>query len=235
MSSDEQRLRQSSDAETAEGASHLTAGDPAHENETRGDKAHGGEAHGSGRRHRRVSSRAVAAGVVVLAGTAAWWFGTAHRGTDLSEPGGGTTCAGGQKPNDRDLVTGGITFTAPRDLELLSIRLVDPVNITLADALIVPVVAKPGGGATVHGVTRGWPLTDADRATLTLDWAAERGLAGADLRAGVEEAPILHLQVIDSTKDASIGAWQVEYRMWGVRWSSRFDQALRSTAAPCTL
>jgi hypothetical protein len=49
----------------------------------------------------------------------------------------------------------------------------------------------------------------------------------------VEEAPVLHLHVVDPTRDASFDAWQVEYRMWGVRWVSTFTHALRSTAAPC--
>ncbi len=146
---------------------------------------------------------------------------------DLSGTEDITLCAGRMTPDERDVVIGNLTFVPPHDVQLLSIRLIDPVNVTLADAHLAPTVAQPGGGGTVPGLTLGWPLTAADRAGYTLDWSAERDLVGAQLRAGVEEAPILHLQVLDPGQDASFRAWQVEYRMTGTRWVSTFTHAFQ--------
>jgi len=132
-----------------------------------------------------------------------------------------------------------VTFTPPSGVDLLSVQLVDPVNIALVDAKIAPTVPRRGGGGTIPGLALGWPLTAEDRATFTLDVAAERDLVGAHLTSGVAEAPILHLQVGDPTRDASFRVGRVVYRMDGRRWVSTFTHAFRVpggiTSASCTL
>jgi len=186
----------------------------------------------------RRAGRAVAAASVAtaLAGAGLWWFGTVHPAMDLSGTGLVEWCAGRDTATERDLVTGNVTFLPPHDVELLSILLLDPVNVTIADAEIAPTVAQPGGGGNTPGLSKGWPLTDADRAGYTLDWSAERDFVGARLTAMVEEAPILHLQVEDPTRDASFRAWRVVYRMNGIRWVSTFTHSFRmsGTVGPCS-
>ena len=188
-------------------------------------------------RRRRLPPRILASALtVVLAGTTAWWFGTPHPAMHLSGTGNLTSCAGRPTDAERDLVTGNVTFIAPRDAQLLSVTLLDPVNVTIADAVIAPTRSVPGGGGTIPGLVTGWPLTQADRAGYTIDWSGERDLADARLTAGVEEAPILHLRVVDPSQEASFRAWQVEYRMSGTRWVSTFTHAVSMPGAvgPCT-
>ncbi|MCV2395974.1 hypothetical protein OEB99_16790 [Actinotalea sp. M2MS4P-6] len=176
-------------------------------------------------RPRRRAHPFLLGAAAVLVAFVVWWFATPHPAMFLSGTGDIGLCATRITADDRDFVTGNVTFTAPRDVQVLSVRLVDPVNVTLADARIAPTVPQPDGGGVIPGLSRGWPLTVSDRADLTLDWSSERDLDGAHLTAGVTEAPILHVQVVDPSQDASFRAWEVEYRMAGTRWVSRFTHA----------
>ena len=146
---------------------------------------------------------------------------------DLSSTGDIALCGARTTTGERDVVIGNVTFTPPREVDVLSVQLVDAANITLADAKLAPTVPQNGGGGNIPGLAAGWPLTAADRATYTLDFSAERDLAGAHLAADVEEAPILHLRVGDPSQDASFRSWRVVYRMNGRRWISTFTHAFR--------
>lgn len=187
------------------------------------------------RRKRRV--RAVASLGLGLLAVASWWFGTVHPGTHLSSASGVVLCLGRASVDEQDIVVGQLEFRAPDDVEVLSVALVDPVNLTLADARVVSAdrVGDPTDPILAFGVARGWPLTEGQRAEYALDWSTERDLVGAHLAAGVTEAPILHLDVTDPSLDASYQAWQVVYRMNGTRWASTFTHALRVPGAvgPC--
>lgn len=173
--------------------------------------------------------RRVTVAVAVLASVAAFgiWWNVPRPAMDLSGSGDIMLCAARLTATEQDLVIGNVTFRPPRDVQVDSVRLLDPVNVSLADAEVAATVAQPGGESTIPGLTTGWPLTAADEAEYTLDWSTERPLAGTELRAGVEEAPILHLHVVDPTQDASFRAWQVAYRMDGRRWVSTFTHAFR--------
>lgn len=173
-----------------------------------------------------VPTGLVVLGLVLVAGGVAW-RAAPHPAMDLSGTGDIAICAARPTAAEQDVVTGNLTFRPPRDVELVAVRLVEPVNVTLADAEVAATVLQAGGGGSVPGLAFGWPLTPADRATYTLDWSTERDLAGATLRAGVEEAPILHLRITDPTRDASFSAWQVEYRMDGTRRVSTFTHSFR--------
>jgi hypothetical protein len=180
-------------------------------------------------RPQALPDRRVTVAVAVLASLAAFgtWWNVPRPAMDLSGSGDIMLCAGRLTATEQDLVMGNVTFRPPREVQVDSVRLLDAVNVSLADAEVAATVAQPGGGGTTPGLSRGWPLTAADRAEYTLDWSTERPLAGAELRAGVEEAPILHLHVVDPTQDASFRAWQVGYRMDGRRWVSTFTHAFR--------
>jgi len=75
---------------------------------------------------------------------------------------------------------------SPSEVTLLSARLVDALNVQLADAMVAPTLTQPGGGGTIPGLARGLSLTAADRAQYTLDWSAERPVSGAALSPGQE-------------------------------------------------
>lgn len=214
-------------------------GDPAVPGPTAAVSGLDESASGSGsHRHRWHRRLLAAAAVAVLAGGAFWWF-SPHPAMDLSGTDNTLVCATRTTAGERDVVLGNVAFAPPRGVDLLSVQLVDPVNITLVDAKIAPTVPQRGGGGTIPGLALGWPLTAEDRASFTLDFAAERDLVGAHLTGEVAEAPILHLQVGDPSRDASFRSWRVVYRMDGRRWVSTFTHAFRMpggvTSAPCTL
>ena len=187
------------------------------------------------RRTGRTTKATAAMVVMALAALGAtWWFGTVHPGMHLSDSGVTETCVVREAPSDRDFAIGGVTFLPSDDVELLSVELVDPVNVRLVDADVVPTVAQPGGGTLIQHVGR-WPLTPGERDALTVDWSRERALTGAQLDGGVEEMPLLHVSVVDPSRDASFEAWRVVYRMFGTRWESTFTQAFRTPAGPDAL
>lgn len=167
--------------------------------------------------------------VAVLASLAAFgiWWSVPRPAMDLGGSDELVLCAARHTATEQDLVMGNVTFRPTQDVQVDSVRLLDPVNVSLADAEVAATVAQPGGGGAIPGLTTGWPLSAAEEAEYTLDWSTGRPLAGAELRAGVEEAPILHLHVVDPTQDASFRAWQVGYRMDGRRWVSTFTHAFR--------
>lgn len=191
---------------------------------------------------RRPPSRRSVLGIVGVALTVpmSWWLGAVHPGMHLTGVGDTLVCRGRLSADERDVVMGGLTFNPPRDAEILSVSLVDPVNTTLAGATVAPVSAPRGDGddawTAIPGGGEVWPMTPADRAQYTVDWSQERDLVGAHLSSGVEEAAILHIRVTDPSEDASYRAWRVEYRMDGTRWVSTFTNAFTMPAAvgPCS-
>ncbi len=168
-----------------------------------------------------ISATAVLAVVAVAA-----WVVPAHSGQDLGAAGPVAVCvARDGDPAERDAVIGAPALRASRDLRITAVRLVDPTNVALADTIVVPVVQGPDGGYTLFGAQRGWPLSDAERAGLTVDWAAERPAVGAALTPDVEEAMALHVQVGDPARDASYAGFEVEYRMLATRWVQGYPHA----------
>jgi len=166
--------------------------------------------------------------LVGLGAVATWWFTAAHPGTHLARAGDVTMCA--DSANGTELVMGGLEFSPPADATVLAVRLVDPQNVELADARVVPLVSDEGSGSLIFGLTAGWPVEDA--AEYTVDWTADRDLVGAHLRPGVAEAPYLHLRVLDPDQPASFGSWQVEYRLRATTWVSRFTIGFTRPAGP---
>lgn len=177
---------------------------------------------------------AIVAGIVLvsLGGVAAWWFSAVHPGNQLAGIVGGTMCFAPVATSEGELVRGGIDLDVPSATTILAVRLVDPQNLELAHARVVPVVADDDGGVNVLGATTGWPI--ADPAQYTVDWTGDRDLVGAHLRPGIAEAPYVHLHVIDPSKPASTEGWEVEYRMYATKWVSTLHLAVRLPTADQT-
>ena len=174
----------------------------------------------------RVRAWAItAAGVAVVAAALAWVV-PAHPVGEGSASGWSETCAvRTDDASEQHAVVGVLAPRTSRAARITVVRLVEPVNIELADAMVLPVVAVPGADTVTFGASTGWPLTPELQAELTLDWAAERPAVGASLDPDVEKAIGLHVQVDDPALDAAYAGVQVEYRMLGARWVQTYPQA----------
>ena len=167
---------------------------------------------------------------VALVGTATWWFTTVHPGA-LAQTNGLTVCADYAANGATDFTMTGVDLDPPAGATVLAVRLVEPQNVEVADARVVPISPDRTGGTNLAGFVE-WPLSDPGQ--YTVDWSADRDLVGARLSPGTTETPYLHLHIVDPTQPASFEAWQIEYRMRATRWVSTLTTGLRQPVAPTT-